>query len=53
MTDAPSPAARKPGRAWVGWLVRLAISALVLTVKKPLPLSARSNGLPVWVIDPG
>ena len=32
MTDAPSPAARKPGRAWVGWLVRLAISALVLTV---------------------
>ena len=32
MTDIPSPAARKPGRAWVGWLVRLAISALVLTV---------------------
>lgn len=32
MTDTPSPAARKPGRAWVGWLIRLAISALVLTV---------------------
>lgn len=32
MTEAPSPAARKPGRAWVGWLVRLAVSALVLTI---------------------
>lgn len=32
MTEAPSPATRKAGRAWVGWLVRLALSALVLTV---------------------
>ncbi len=32
MNDVPSTPARKPGRAWVGWLVRLALSALVLTV---------------------
>ena len=32
MTDTPSPAAPRPGRAWIGWLVRLAISAVVLTI---------------------
>lgn len=32
MTETPSPAARRPGRVWVGWLLRLGISAVVLTI---------------------